>query len=107
MDDAKPPTGHEQHRLRFLKQADGVLREIDRLLAAPSDARANGLNEQDLLFAKAGVEKLKKRVRASSLPKPADRYRELTRTIIDQWPLGTKLGNDISDLEAFYGMIEE
>lgn len=97
----------EQHRREFERRANEILREIDRLLVQQSGSRDEDLEDSDLLTAKSHVVKLRDRVLVGGLPPKSERYAVMTRIIVDQWPLATRLGNSISELESFFALLEE
>lgn len=82
----------------FLENAQGVLRRIETY--ERSDPRE--IPRRDLQVAKREIEEMIECARNQSLPIKRAQDRTLTRLILDQWPLGHKLGLAISELEEEY-----
>lgn len=95
----------EQRRERLIHVADEILEEIDRLLATPKPSREEDLGDRNLDWARQRTLELRERLSSGRLPRQWDRRAVMTRIILDQWPLGTRLGNEISKLESAYRLI--
>jgi hypothetical protein len=83
---------------RFLSQARLLLSAIERELES---AHAS-ISASQLQRAREKVRAMERRVATGDLPPRELRTKTLTRLIIDEWPLGTPLGNALVDLEAQY-----
>lgn len=96
------PTLFRQRCQSLAARADQVLGEIDKLLSLPVEAREEDLDDRDLTTARSYLERLRELLLSERLPSRGERSAVMTRIIVDQWPLGTKLGDAISKLEADY-----
>lgn len=92
----------DQRRRRLITRAEEILQEINLLLAMPESSRDEELSDNNLKVAKSHVLELRDRLQSGKLPSKPDRYVVMTRIIVDQWPLKTRLGDEISELEATY-----
>lgn len=81
----------------FVRRAESVLQAIETYENSDGPEIS-----QDLEIAKREIKKMMTSVRGQTLPSERARYRPLTRLILDQWPLGHKLGVAISELEEEY-----
>ncbi len=86
----------------FLRRADEVIRKIEAMLAENYDDRAEKISDSDLKDMLNLIKERKEMVTNNQMPPKNLRYRSLSRIVIDQWPLGTSLGNEVSELESYY-----
>lgn len=86
----------------FLRKADEIIKKIEAMLDEDYEKRAGKISDLDLRDMLNLVRERKKIVETDQLPPKSMRYRSLSRIVIDQWPLGTLLGNDISELDTYY-----
>jgi hypothetical protein len=86
----------------FLRKADMVIKKIEAMLDENYEQRAEKISDSDLQDMLSLVKQLRMRVDNNHLPPKNMRYRSLSRIVVDQWPLGTSLGNEISELDAYY-----
>ncbi|MGH8550762.1 MAG: hypothetical protein ACRERU_19615 [Methylococcales bacterium] len=82
----------------FLQHAEQVLHQI----AMYEKSGATEIPSTDLQSMRKKVQSMIDSVRINKLPEKDRRYPELSRIIVDQWPLGHSLGNAISTLEREY-----
>ena len=87
---------------RFIAQADGILEQLEQELDPDNPMRNEEIAASDIEAAIAEITKMKTEVEHGPITKKSMRYPHLTRMIVDQWPLGSELGNAISELEQFY-----
>lgn len=87
----------------FVKRAEAVLRRIE--IYAQSNQQE--IPPQDLDLARREIEAMVASVRGGATARNHGRARNLSRLIVDQWPLGHSLGNAISEIEAEYGRLFE
>ncbi len=86
----------------FLKKADAVINKIETMLREDYKNRTEEISDSSLRDMLSLVKELRMRVEIKQLPSKEKRYRRLTYIIIDHWPLGSSLGNEISELETYY-----
>ena len=89
-------------RQEFLRRADEIIRKIEAVLSEDYDNRTEKISDSDLRDMLNLVKERKIIVETNQIPPKKMRYRSLSRIVIDQWPLGTSLGNEISQLESIY-----
>jgi len=68
-------------------------------------ARSNGNGEIQPESLEAAIRIIDHRIellRTDHLPSRTKRYCELSRLIVDEWPLGLGIGNDVTDWEQKY-----
>ncbi len=85
----------------FLRKADAVIKKIEAMLNEDYGKRAEKISDLDLQDMLSLVKQLRMRVETNQLPPKNKRYRSLSRIVVDQWPLGTSLGNEISELRGY------
>jgi hypothetical protein len=83
---------------KFIEHAQQVLRRIDTY----ATSGANDIPARDLPLMKQRLRSMVASVESGTLPPVESRHAELSRMIVDQWPLGHSLGNSISTLEREY-----
>jgi hypothetical protein len=83
---------------KFVEHAQQVLRRIDTY----ETSGAADLPARDLIVVKKRLRQMIDAVSNGGLPPVAGRHAELSRMIMDQWPLGHSLGNSISTVEREY-----
>lgn len=86
----------------FLRRADEVIRKIEAMLGENYENRSEKISDSDLQDMLNLLKERKEMVESNQVPPKNMRYRSLSRIVIDQWPLGTYLGNEISELESYY-----
>lgn len=86
----------------FLKRADFLIKKIETILDEDYEKRTENISDSDLQSMLRLIKHRKMIVEANQLPAKEMRYRSLTRIIIDQWPLVSQLGDEISELEECY-----
>jgi hypothetical protein len=79
----------------FIEHAEDILNKIE----TNKDLK---ISKEDLEFVKKKIKYMINSLKEESPTLKNYPYPELTRLIIDQWPLGDKLGSEISDLEEKY-----
>lgn len=92
----------DKDKVFFKSKSDRIIQLIKRELSIDVEERAAQISSHKLEHILFLIEELKKKVLKGKLPPKEDRHAILTRVIIDTWPLGTKLGNEISELEEIY-----
>jgi hypothetical protein len=86
----------------FVRKANAIIKRIEAMLEDDYEKRVDKLSDSDLKDMLSLVKQRKEMVETNQLPPKNIRYRSLSRIVIDQWPLGTSLGNDISELDTYY-----
>jgi hypothetical protein len=86
----------------FLRRAGLIIKEIEAMLDENYERRTEKISDADLQDMLSLVKQRRKMVETNQLPPKEIRYRSLSRIVIDQWPLGTSLGNEISELDTYY-----
>jgi hypothetical protein len=87
---------------QFLRKADEIIKKIEAMLHEDYKDRSEKITDSDLQDMLSLLKQRKEIVETNQLPPKNMRYRSLSRIVIDQWPLGTPLGNEISELESIY-----
>jgi len=85
----------------FLQHAEQVLRQIDIY----ESSGATEIVSKDIKFVRQKIHIMINYVRGNEMPEKNRRYPELSRMIVDQWPLGHTLSNAISTLEREYMLL--
>ena len=89
----------------FIVRADALLDRIRSELARDMKARTPNVSDSELMFMHNEIAKMKGDVEQDSLPPRERRLRGLGHMVVDQWPLGSDLGNAISELEQLYELL--
>jgi len=87
---------------QFESKANKIISQIKEDLSKDVQERSTQISSSDLKVMLSHIKNLKERVLKDNLPPKEQRHARLTRIIIDTWPLGTVLGNEISELEEIY-----
>lgn len=82
----------------FIRRAEEVLSQIDGYV----ESGATDIAFNDLQVVRQKIGNMILCAKSMNLPKNNIRHPELSRMIVDQWPLGSSLGNIISVLEREY-----
>lgn len=98
---ALPPNMKASQSSRFIQRAQHVLRRIDRY----HQSGGQEISVQDLNTVRRDIARMISQAQDQTLPPRAQRYRTLSRLIVDQWPLGHKLGIAITELEEEFRKI--
>jgi hypothetical protein len=83
---------------KFIEHARQVLRRIDTY----ETSDATDVPARDLQFVKERLRNMMDLAENGVLPPAESRHAELSRMIMDQWPLVHSLGNSISTVEREY-----
>lgn len=83
---------------KFIEHAKQVVRQIE----VYEESGATDIPARDLFWAKERLMNMLKAAESGAIPPIESRYAELSRVIMDQWPLGHSLGNSISTVESEY-----
>lgn len=86
----------------FLEEASSLIEEINEEIEKPKPERDVDVQISDLDLVLTRIYEMRKRVESDKLPPHNQRHKQLTRLIMDQWPLGTSLGNRVMKLEKAY-----
>ncbi len=83
---------------RFVDHADDLIHKLEDAmqLAAPP------IHGVDLKYMAERIRQMRESAASGKIPPKEQRHRNLTRIIVDQWPLGHALGTLISELEDEY-----
>jgi hypothetical protein len=76
---------------KFIEHAQQVLRRIDMY----ATSGATDVPARDLFLVKQRLRSMVASVESGTLPPVESRYAELSRLIVDHWPLGHSLGNSV------------
>lgn len=85
----------------FLEDANDVLNRIRSLFAIPVEQRNPKLSDDDLKDVQYKIEEIRVSVETGQLPPKSMRH-ELSRSVIDHWPLQAELSAKIIELEQLY-----
>jgi hypothetical protein len=83
---------------RFIDHADALLRRLEGAMRA-GESPTPGV---DLKYMVERIRRMREAAASGGIPPKEQRYGNLTRIIVDQWPLGDALGTSISELEDEY-----
>lgn len=83
---------------RFVRRLDAVVRQLE-LVVTNDEASITRQQGESVL---RRLQSMRASVCQQTLPPRHQRYAHLSRMIMDSWPLGTKIGNAITELEAEY-----
>lgn len=86
----------------FFRKADRIIKEIEDELKIDEKKRSSNITTKDLENMLKKIKEMKTSIGKRSASKNNKKYSSLRRLIIDQWPLGTTLGKEISELEDLY-----
>lgn len=83
-------------------EISSVILEIDELPLAPEGDSVGKIPINDLRIIKSKLEEMRAELLSDCGVLPGKRQYGMTRMIMDQWPLGSSLGNRISEIERAY-----
>ena len=83
---------------KFIDHAKQVLRQIE----VYEESGATDIPAHDLSWAKERLANMIEAAESGAIPPIERRYAELSRMVMDQWPLGHSLANSISTAEGEY-----
>jgi len=86
----------------FLKRADEIIKKLESILDEDYEDRIEKISDCNLKSMLRLINERKMMVETNKLPPRDIRYHSLAHIIIDQWPLGTSLGDEIIELEDYY-----
>lgn len=86
----------------FLEKSFVLMDELKKEIEKTASERNLDVQSSDLELVLNRIREMRKRVEKNDLPPPGQRYRQLTRLVMDQWPLGSSLGNKVMELEKMY-----
>jgi hypothetical protein len=90
---------------QFVRKADALLGWIARELGSRSSERAVDVPDADLEYVARRIAEMKQQVVTRSLPPREQRYRSLSRMILDQWPFGIPLASEVSAAEDLFAAL--
>lgn len=91
-------------------RANYLCQRIDAALSAIEAEKDNSSTHpsrlapsvEQLEYVHKALSNLKKNIEANRIPPRQKRYPELSRHITDCWPLGTEIGNQVSEIETLF-----
>jgi hypothetical protein len=88
--------------MSFSNRATTAIELLDRELQLAIEHRESHATDDQLRFIMQKILDMKGRAERNELPPKRFRYPSLGKIIIDQWPLKTRLGDVLVDLEHEY-----
>jgi hypothetical protein len=95
----------ELDKNRFLAKAKGLMELIEDDLRSLVSGQTRCVDEFDLEVASKHIRQMQDNVNNDTLPPKEMRFPVLARLIVDQWPLGSRLGTEIIELEKLYQLL--
>jgi hypothetical protein len=88
----------QHERLRTLGKL--LLERLDNEIVKPESMK--DIERRSIEVVSRKIKERLKQVTENNLPRRDVRYKEITRIIVDEWPLGSELGIAISEWENLY-----
>jgi hypothetical protein len=95
----------ELDKNRFLSASKRLMELIEDDLRAPASAETGSVDRFDLEVASKHICQMQDNVKNDTLPPKEMRFPILARLILDQWPLRSRLGTEIIELEKLYQLL--
>ncbi len=92
----------KQQTIKIVKMIDSILDEISAELSKNELKCNSDIDTYSLLNMKKNLEVMRYNLENDRIPQKDLRQQILSRTILDCWPLGSELGNKISEMEMHY-----
>ena len=92
----------EQKIGKAVQMLDNMISEIMAQLEIDETQRQSGINDFNLQNMLKHLGNIRSNLRQGLLPPKNFRSRNLSRLVLDSWPLGTGLGKSISDFETYF-----
>ncbi len=93
---------NEQRIEKAIQMLDAITSDIAIQLKTPEPQRLSGINDFNLKTMLGLLKTLREVLSERKLPPKHTRHRTLSRMVVDSWPLGTEIGNRISEFESYY-----
>ncbi len=87
---------------RFLAKAEVVTSAIQAELGRDGRRPGEQPTTEQLEAVLRRIEAMRRQIEEDSAPPKHARYRSLSRMLVDEWPLGHSLANEITELEDLY-----
>lgn len=85
---------------QLLVRGEMLLERLEAEAAKPEDIRE--IKHRSLEIVSRKIKERLKQIANNDIPRRETRYKEITRIIVDEWPLGSELGLAISEWENCY-----
>ena len=86
----------------FLRRIDEIITKVESILSEDYEQRFEQISDPNLESMLRLLKERRMLVETDKLPPKDMRYHSLAHIIVDQWPLGSSLGDEIVELEEFY-----
>lgn len=86
----------------FLRRIDEIITKVESILSEDYEQRFEQISDPNLESMLRLLKERRMLVEKDKLPPKDMRYHSLAHIIVDQWPLGSSLGDEIVELEEFY-----